>query len=195
MEINKSRPLFFIGVPNHLLSIVFAFHHHSQKVIGSLEFCTDIFRQFLKAKPKSFWSSYTGLCSVHRFVFVSTDKCDWVLFFWGAETMIYHAGITYSSCNYWKTYENPVVMYLAPCPQLTKSRVIIGHAIPDTGTPWHRNVQIAAAFDAVGQSGYVSLCGWTRGREVFAQGIQGFQEADGTRMSQEFKDQWLVNGI
>ena len=56
-------------------------------------------------------------------------------------------------------------------------------------------MQIAAAFDAVGQSGYVSLCGWTRGREVFAQGIQGFQEADGTRMSQEFKDQWLVNGI
>ena len=111
MEINKSRPLFFIGVPNHLLSIVFAFHHHSQKVIGSLEFCTDIFRQFLKAKPKSCWSSYTGLCSVHRFVFVSTDKCDWVLFFWRAETMIYHAGITYSSCNYWKTYENPVVMY------------------------------------------------------------------------------------
>ena len=166
MEINKSRPLFFIGVPNHLLSIVFAFHHHSQKVIGSLEFCTDIFRQFLKAKPKSFWSSYTGLCSVHRFVFVSTDKCDWVLFFWRAETMIYHAGITYSRCNSWKTYENPVVMYLAPCAQLTKSRVIIGPCRFGTPghlvTPWH--VQIAAAFDAVGQSGYVSLCGWTRGR-------------------------------
>ena len=39
----QSYPL-MIGVSNHLLSIVFRFHYHSQKVIGSLQ----------KGKAKSF---------------------------------------------------------------------------------------------------------------------------------------------
>ena len=72
--------VFHWGCPITSPSIVFEFHYHSQKVIGSLEFCTDIFRQFLKAEPKSFRSSYIEACSVHRFVLVSTNKGDWVLF-------------------------------------------------------------------------------------------------------------------
>ena len=72
--------VFHWGCPITSPSIVFEFHYHSQKVIGSLEFCTDIFRQFLKAKPKRFRSSCIEACSVHRFVFVSTNKGDWVLF-------------------------------------------------------------------------------------------------------------------
>ena len=41
MKCSPRHPVIFsalmIGVSNHLLSIVFRFHYHSQKVIGSLE--------------------------------------------------------------------------------------------------------------------------------------------------------------
>ena len=102
--------------------------------------------------------------------------------------MIYHAGITYSSCNCWKTYENPVVMYpnVPPTDKIQGYHwaCLSGHR--DTVTPLCRSrppLMLCTKADMIPD---MSPC---------ASMIQEIQEADGTRMSQEFKDQWLVNGI